>query len=320
VAWLTRAPAKINLDLRLRGLRPDGYHEVSTLLQAVGLADTLMLQAATGPFVLSCDGAGVPVDDTNLAWRGAAAMAAHLGVGLDGWRVHLRKAVPAEAGLGGGSADAAAAARLLAHAVGAAVPAGVIADVLRPLGADVAFFAHGGTVKAEGIGDQLEPWPDAPAATVLLVRPAFGVSTATAYRWADEDGATGVSADRDRATVPGSHSQRAGRHAWQGPAAPVSTAGWTTMWPSMANDLQAPVAARHPEIAAIVARLYAANAWLAAMSGSGSACFGLFAPGDDTRALDRGWPPGTRVWRTALLDAAGYRRLTEVTPCADLFG
>src|SRR6187402_734864 len=104
-SWTTQAPAKVNLDLRMRGLRDDGYHLLTTVLQSIALADTLTLRARPGPFGIVCDTAGVPIDAQNLAWKGAAAMAAHLGVSLDGWELAIEKHVPAEAGLGGGSAD-----------------------------------------------------------------------------------------------------------------------------------------------------------------------------------------------------------------------
>lgn len=281
-ALTTLAPAKINLDLRLRGVRADGYHLVSTRLQSIALADRLTLERHDSPFALTCAEAGVPTDATNLAWRGAAAMAAHLGVALDGWRLSLEKAVPAEAGLGGGSADAVAAARLVAAAAGATLTADELASVVRPLGADVAFFAWGGTVQGEGVGDVLTPLEDEAAATLVLVRPDFGVSTRDAYRWHDED----LTED------PGATSGRA-------------------------NDLEAPVVRRHPVIGAIVSGLEAAGARLAAMSGSGSACFGLFDPSradidDALGALRADWPEGTRVWMSRLLSRESYRAATAV--------
>ncbi len=278
-AWQVLAPAKVNLDLRMRGLRADGYHLVSTVLQSIALADTLVLRRVPGPFRISCDTPGVPLDAGNLAWRGAAAMAAALGITLDGLEMHLMKRVPAEAGLGGGSSDAVAAARLVAHVAGVAVPAERLADVVRPLGADVAFFARGGTMRGEGIGDELTPLPDVPRTDVLIVRPAFGVSTGDAYAWYDADAADGPSGA-------------------EGAAGP-----WR-------NDLEAPVAARHAAIRTIVERLRAAGAQHAAMSGSGSACFGLFAPGADTGAIESGWPSGTRLWRSRLLSAAEYAAAT----------
>ena len=277
--WSTQAPAKVNLSLRISGVRPDGYHLLRTVLQSIALADVLTLRPHDGPFALDCDTIGLPTDATNLAWTGAAAMAAALGVPLDGWRLQLRKFVPSAGGLGGGSADAAAAARLVAHAHGAVMSAGQLAEVVRPIGADVAYFAYGGTAQGEGVGDVLSPLADAPDAAVVIVRPPFGVPTPQAYRWYDE--ASSLTED--------SYISRSqpGLVAW-------------------GNDLEAPVAARHPEIRAIVDRLRESGARLAAMSGSGSACFGLFPPTASLDRLEAGWPVGTRVWRTRLLSREAY--------------
>jgi 4-diphosphocytidyl-2-C-methyl-D-erythritol kinase len=261
------------------GRREDGYHLLTTVLHSIALADRLTLSPSPGPFSLACDTPGVPVDDTNLAWKGAAAMAVTLGVSLDGWTLRLAKVVPAEAGLGGGSADAVAAARLVAAAAGVEVEPARLATIVGPLGADVAYFAWGGAMRGEGIGDCLTPLDDEGPADVLVVRPPFGVSTRDAYRWYDDGG-----------QPP--------------PASAVEPGGPGRRW---RNDLEHPVVERHPEIRAIVQRLVAAGAWHAAMSGSGSACFGLFPPGTDLTAGGASeWPAGTRAWRTRLLSRAEY--------------
>jgi len=292
VIWTTQAPAKVNLDLRMRGRRADGYHLLETVLQSIALADTLTLQSRPGPFALTCCAPGVPTDTRNLAWKGAAAMALALETTLDGWELRLDKHVPAEAGLGGGSADAAAAARLVAAAQGRELDPAALADVIRPLGADVAFFAWGGTMRGVGVGDELTSLPDAPDATVILVRPPFGVSTRDAYGWYDADaGATSGTEPSDAAVLE--------------PAADD-----TVHLDGCGNDLEAPVARRHPEIAAIVSRVRSAGARLAAMSGSGSACFGLFAPDADVSGLEASWRNGTVVWRTRLLSRAAHARAT----------
>jgi 4-diphosphocytidyl-2-C-methyl-D-erythritol kinase len=277
MAWVTRAPAKINLDLRICGSRPDGYHLVRTRLQSIALADRLTLHATSGPFALACDAPGVPTDASNLAWGGASAMAKALNRPLEGLRLHLEKAVPAEAGLGGGSADAVAAARLVAAAAGVVIDTSTLAEVVRPLGADVAYFAVGGTVLGEGIGDRLTPLTDEPESAIVLVRPPFGVSTRDAYAWHDEHAPGGRPDDE---------------------------------W---GNDLERPVAVRHPEVRRIVERLRASGASLAAMSGSGSACFGVFEPSADLAPLQHGWPEGTRVWVTHSLSRARYAAVTAVT-------
>jgi 4-diphosphocytidyl-2-C-methyl-D-erythritol kinase len=311
---VTRAPAKVNLDLRMRGVRADGYHLVSTVLHSIALADTLTLWPEPGPFAMSCDTTGVPTDARNLAWQGADAMAHALGITLDGWRLHLEKQVPAEAGLGGGSSDAAAAARLVARAAGSEPSTERLADIIRPLGADVAYFASGGAMRGEGVGDELAPLPDVPDATVLVVRPPFGVSTRQAYGWYDEAHSGRSSSDGPRPSegrgvdpgtgyrVPGT-----GYDGWR-------PGGHWLAWADCVNDLEAPVAERHPEIRAIVSRLRRAGAWLAAMSGSGSACFGVFDPAADVAAVATGWPEGTGVWHTRLLSRAAYAEMTRCLP------
>lgn len=294
-AWVTHAPAKVNLDLRLLGQRGDGYHLLSTVLQTVALADRLLLRPADGPFSLLCDSPGVPLDAANLAWRGAAAMASSLGFTLDGWTLQLEKRVPAEAGLGGGSSDAVAAARLVAAAAGVDLPPERLAEVVRPIGADVAFFAWGGTMRGEGVGDDLTALADVPDSAVLLVRPPFGVSTRDAYRWADTDLARRLERADEAAAL------RSGE-------------GHCPPWGACRNDLEAPVTARRPEIGRIVARLRDAGARLAAMSGSGSACYGLYGLSGVPVALLAGWPDGTRVWQTTLLSRAAYAVATRCRP------
>ena len=309
MAWITHAPAKVNLDLRMHGVRGDGYHLLTTVLQSIALADTLTLRARPGPFGIVCTAVGVPTDARNLAWKGAAAMATHLGVPLEGWELAIEKRVPAEAGLGGGSADAAAAARLIASAAGRSVDAAELAEVIGPLGADVAFFAWGGTMRGEGVGDVLTPLPDEPAASVLLVRPPFGVSTAQAYGWFDE------TLNAERRTLNRRRTPNTGRRS-PNPGTAMSVAddrgGNESRGPSPGNDLEGPVAARHPEITAIVERLRGAGAARAGMSGSGSACFGLFDPAANLGALASGWPDGTCVWHTR---APGPSRVRRTDRC-----
>lgn len=292
----TRAFAKVNLDLRVTGRRPDGYHTLETVFQAVALADVLTLRPATGAFVCTCDAPALPTGPENLAVRAARAVAEALGRPLDGWRLHLEKHVPAEAGLGGGSADAVAAARLVLAAHGERWPAARLAALLAPLGADVPFFVEGGTVLGRGRGDELAVLPDLPPHGVLLARPAFGVSTAEAYGWF--------------ASAPPPP-----------PAPPLVLPGDAAAWPAFLarcrNDLQPAVVARHPALRDGLSRLEAAGAGLALMSGSGSAIFGLFADLDAACRAAMGWPDGWRCWPTTTLGRAAYRRGTGVEGADD---
>lgn len=235
-----RAYAKINLSLRVLGIRADGYHDLRTIVQTIALHDTLSIRVRPGPFALRCDDPSCPTDSTNLVWRaaeGAWSAAGRRGA-LRDVEISLGKRIPMQAGLGGGSSDAAAALRVLGSLW--RVKGTAMLGVARSLGADVPYFFEGGTVLGLDRGDTLYPLADHPALWVALVLPAFGVSTVEAYGWWDEDG---------RASARRQDGQ---------------------------NDLQAPVAARHPVISRLVKALERAGAVHAAMSGSGSAVYGLF--------------------------------------------
>jgi 4-diphosphocytidyl-2-C-methyl-D-erythritol kinase len=294
--WTTRAPAKINVDLRITGRRPDGYHGLRTVFQTLALADALTLQPHDGPFLLTCTDPEVPTDAGNLAWRAAALVAQAVGTRLDGWHLHLDKRIPSQAGLGGGSSDAVAAARLCLAAWGTSWEDARLADLLAPIGADVAFFVTGGTMRGHGRGDDLERLPDLPVLHVVVVRPDFGVSTGAAYGWFDAMPAALAPAQDRPFTLP------------------ADGQAWAACWSACGNDLQRPVVARHPVIGTIVDALAEAGAVLALMSGSGSACFGVFESAESAAvaalAARRAWPPPWQVWETVTLPVAAYREAT----------
>jgi len=273
-----RAFAKINLALRVLGVREDGYHELRTIFQSLALHDTLEVRDRRGPFGLTCDDPACPADATNLVWRAAERLwraAGRRGAPRD-VAIHLVKRVPMQAGLGGGSSDAAAALAALSRRW--RVDDRRMRTVAASLGADVPYFLEGGTVLGLDRGDLLFPLLDCPRAWVVLVLPAFGVSTPEAYRWWDAEGA------------------RASKGA---------------------NDLQAPVARRYPEVGRIVAALTRAGAHDAAMSGSGSAVFGLCSRRSDAARAAAGVRSASRrivITRTlnrleyqALAAASGHR-------------
>lgn len=252
-----RAFAKINLSLKVLGLRPDGYHELYTTFQTIALHDTLSLVRAEGPFEILCNDSGCPRDRTNLVWRAAELVWRRAGRGgaPTGVQVRLIKRIPIKAGLGGGSSDAAAALRAFAAMWRVPLRRSRLTQLARRLGADVPFFLEGGTALGVGRGDRLRRLPDTPASWVVLALPGFGVSTKEAYAW--WDGSLG------RRALPSERLARRG-------ATPDSHHGL------LGNDLQAPVAERYPEVADVAAALCEAGASHAAMSGSGSAVFGLF--------------------------------------------
>ena len=281
--WTASAPAKINLHLAVHARRPDGYHALTTVFQTIGLADTLTIAEHDGPLVLRCPGGDAPEDDTNLVVRAARALASELGrPAPGGLRITLDKRVPTQAGLGGGSADAMAALRLLCVAWGEPAERDLLIRVGRTLGSDVPFFALGGTALGLGRGDELTPLPPLPPLACAIARPPFGVPTADAYRWVAESrgGAVPDSAPFE----PPAHAD-----------------GWRAVLAGCRNDFEPVVAARHPEIADAVRRLRDGGARLAMLSGSGSAVYGLFdGEADADAALNPlAARPGWRGWRTA---------------------
>ena len=292
------AYAKINLSLRVLGVRADGYHELRTIFQSIALHDTLTIRARRGPFVLDCDDPVCPADETNLVWRAAAGMwaASRRRGALRDVEIRLTKRIPVQAGLGGGSSDAAATLRALGSLW--SVDAAAVREVAASLGADVPYFLEGGTALGLDRGDHLYPLVDHSPAWVTLVLPAFGVSTKDAYAWWDEAGKLG-GPKRVRPTYVG--------RTLSGPASALGPAS------DLQNDLQGPVAARHPEIVRIVGALRRAGAFHAAMSGSGSAVFGLFdsrrAADGAARAVSKG-PRNILVTRT--VNRAAYQRLAAI--------
>ncbi|HEY8549419.1 MAG TPA: 4-(cytidine 5'-diphospho)-2-C-methyl-D-erythritol kinase [Vicinamibacterales bacterium] len=294
-----RAFAKINVHLSVHGRRPDGFHELTTVFQTVGLADTLSLAPADGPLALRCPGSDLPEDASNLVMRAATALAEELGRPLpEGFRFTLHKQIPTQAGLGGGSADAVAAMRALAALWGEEAAPDLLARVGRRLGSDVPFFAFGGTALGQGRGDQVTRLPDLPPMAVVIARPSFGVPTADAYRW--------LAASRSDAGK-GAEASAGGPAdlAW-----PSTADGWPGRLAACHNDFEPVVCARHPEIAAGIRLLREAGARLACLSGSGSAIVGLFA--DEVAAEAAAAPfaarPGWRCWLTQTVDAAAYAR------------
>jgi 4-diphosphocytidyl-2-C-methyl-D-erythritol kinase len=260
-----QAHAKVNLALRVLRQRADGVHDLESLVTPVSLADDVDVEPhehvrleVTGPAPLV---SGVPVDETNLAFRAAVALA-HACPSAKGATIRVGKRIPVAAGLGGGSADAAAALRALDELWGCALGPRELAEAAAHVGSDVPALVRGGAVVVRGPGALVEPATVRPVHLVLLPL-GFPVTAGDAYRWRDEDG--GVPGPPIEPVV-----QAAGRNDLDGLAA------------GMANDLEGPVERRHPEVGAARDRLLAAGAVGAMMSGSGPTVFGLCR--DETHA------------------------------------
>ena len=163
------APAKLNLWLEVLGRRPDGYHEIDSCLVAIDLCDTVRVTPAATTSV-SVEGLAAPTDESNLAWRAAAALGTPA-------RIHIVKRIPPGAGLGGGSSDAAAVLR----ALGPNLAPERLQAIAVSLGADVPFFLTGGTARCRGFGERVEPLEGGAGRRFLLVVPEIHMSTAAVY-------------------------------------------------------------------------------------------------------------------------------------------
>lgn len=292
---LLPAFAKVNLDLRILGVRPDGFHDLKTIFQSLALHDVLTFTARRGPFVIECDNPKIPTDERNLIWKAASLLWRTAGgrgsVPRDAV-VGLRKRVPDQAGLGGGSADAAMAILGLAKVWNVELDVPTLSRIASAVGADVPFFLVGGTALGLGRGDDIYPLVDLPRTHVVMVRPQFGVSTVEAYGWYD--------------TEPRRSSRDGVRR-----ALPERWPEWAV---NLRNDLEPAVARHHPTIGRIKQALLDAGAVFAAMSGSGSAVFGLFERLDAARrtAADLSRPGWTVVSTRTLTRAEYAARLRPV--------
>jgi len=171
------APAKINWTLEVLGRRPDGFHEVKTILQTIDLFDSLELQTAS-ELTLEAMGEGLPPPQENLTMRAARLLQERMGHG-GGARMRLTKTIPVAAGLGGGSSDAAAALRGLDRLWGLALPHERLTELAAEVGSDVPFFLRGGTALAEARGERITPLPDAPRTAILVVVPSLSIPQKT---------------------------------------------------------------------------------------------------------------------------------------------
>ena len=278
-----KAFAKINLDLQVIGIRPDGFHELRTTFQSIALSDTLTFRKTRGPFRIECDDSAFPVDRTNLIWK-AAERVLRLARRRDapsGVTVHVEKNIPMQSGLGGGSSNAAATLRALCALWRIRPSSAELHHAAAALGADVPYFLEGGTALGFHRGDLLFPLDDIEPAWAVIIVPEFGVSTKEAFGWWD-------AANRGRGGQGGQNGKRSQR---RGP-----------------NDLEAVVAKRHPVVAKLVRALTKEGAFHASLSGSGSAVFGMFRRRSDAQSAARTLA-GPRTFVTPTLTRAACRRL-----------
>jgi 4-diphosphocytidyl-2-C-methyl-D-erythritol kinase len=179
--------AKLNLTLDVLGKREDGYHDLQSVMQTISVRDDIEIDIGTGkPWRLLCDKEDIPCDETNLAWKAAKVYCDAMKKDPDGIEIRITKRIPSEAGMGGGSADAAAVLRALNRHYGEPLSIGALAELGAQVGSDVPFCVVCGTAMVEGRGERLRKLPDMPDCIFVICKPDFSVSTPELYKKLDE--------------------------------------------------------------------------------------------------------------------------------------
>ncbi len=272
------APAKINLGLHVLRRRADGYHDLETVFLRIGWADAVTV-APGDSLGFSCSDPSLPIDDSNLCVRAARLLADHAGISPKAL-IHLEKRVPYGAGLGGGSSDAATTLVVLDALWQLGLDAATLHELASRLGSDVPFFLGPAAAYGTGRGERLAPLLDAAGApyrcpfTIVVVKPEVAVGTAEAYRWVVPN----ETARPDlRVLVAGNDLERWRRE--------------------LVNDFEEPVFDRYPALRAVRDGLNDDGAGYAAMSGSGSAVFGVFESTERARLSASRWTQaGYAIW------------------------
>ncbi len=255
------SPAKINLYLRIVGKRPDGYHELETVMLPLDFGDQIALQSRKTGITLACDDPRLPTDDSNLAVRAAKVMAEAFGTDR-GAKIGLKKRTPLAAGLGGGSSNAAATLLGLDRLWKLNTPSEKLHTLAASLGSDINFFMAGGAALCRGRGEKIEPVPCKLSGAILLVNPGFGISTKWAYEsWAK-------AAPESRLTGPPPEVSLLLRALAEDDLTGVSRC--------LFNSLEAPSIRKFPVLELIKRAMRDDGAVGALMSGSGATVFGLF--------------------------------------------
>ena len=251
------AYAKVNLTLDVLDRREDGYHDLCSVMQTISVRDDIEIDIGTGkPWRLLCDKEGIPCDETNLAWKAAKLYCDTMKKDPDGLEIRILKRIPNEAGLGGGSADAAAVLRALNRHYGDPLSILALAELGGQVGSDVPFCVLCGTAMCEGRGEKLRKLPDMPDCVFVIVKPEFSVSTPALYRKID-DVAIPKHPDNlamERALIAGDLKK---------------------VCDNIYNVFDPVVTEEHPELNYIKSLFYNYGAIGYQMTGSGSACFAV---------------------------------------------
>ena len=251
------SPAKINLFLQVTGKRPDGYHDLFSLMCCVSLVDTVFLQFDTDKIVIDSSHPDLPLDETNLAHQAAALFFKTLGT-TDGVKITIEKNIPVAAGLGGGSSNAASVLRGLNHRYDYPFSRSQLSALGLCLGADVPFLLYQKPALAAGVGEKLEAYTAQLPYHVILVNPGFRVSTAVVFQNLN------LRLTKCKKIITRPFLKKTGFD--------VSL--------HLCNDLEAVTISKHPEVKSAKMQLVQQGALGALMSGSGPTVFGLFSDPD----------------------------------------
>lgn len=249
------AYAKLNLSLDILNRRDDGYHDLCMVMQSVSLCDTITLTPQQAGITLACDIQNIPTDQHNIAYQAAAAFFDEIKI-PDGVDIRIEKKIPSQAGMAGGSTDAAAVLRGLNQLYRNPLSTEKLCQIGARLGADVPYCILGGSMLAEGIGDKLSPLPSMPECAIVICKPSANVSTAEAFRRADE-------------RISSAHRYSSGV------VNALHQADLYLLGKSLGNEFEdiLPI----PEVLSLKTYFLQSGAIGAAMTGSGSAVFALFS-------------------------------------------
>lgn len=248
----------MNFTLEVSDRRPDGYHEIDSIVQTIDITDDLvMTKAEPGVITVTCDIDGVPEGPGNIIYRACEEFFNRAGLHA-GVECMLRKRIPMQAGLGGGSGNAAAAVAGLNRLYDCGLSAKELADIAAAAGSDAPLFIYGGTVRMRGRGEIIDPLPDVLQMYLVVIKPDVGVSTAWAYGELDKSSSGRCESVSQRAEDAVRDSDR------------------DSLIASMCNDFDPVVSAAFDEVRLAKSRLMEAGAQRAMLSGSGSAVFGVF--------------------------------------------
>ena len=257
VTLYEKAFAKLNLTLDVLGKREDGYHDLCSVMQTVSLCDEIEIDVDTGKdWCLTCDVEGIPCDDRNLAWKAAKVYCEAVNKDPKGIEIRIKKRIPSQAGMGGGSADAAAVLRALNRHFGEPMSLDQLADLGGRIGSDVPFCVVGGTCMCEGRGEILRKLPDMPECIFVVCKPEFPVSTPALYKVIDE------------VEIANRPDNRAMEEA-------LVAGDLEKLTRNVVNVFDPVVTADHPELDEIKAVMADYGAMAGQMTGSGSATFAI---------------------------------------------